>query len=118
MHDRAVHLIEDFVEDIFARQQCTDRNMTAGQRLGLAVEIGFKVEDLGSLSNPGRDLFLALAGDLQREAHVPRYRHVGIERVALENHRDIAVLGLEVSDVSVADANMAVIDLFKAGEHA
>ena len=40
------------------------------------------------------------------------------DRVLVAIAGNVAQRLSEVSDVSVADANMAVIDLFKAGEHA
>ena len=60
----------------------------------------------------GRDL-----GHLQREAHVVGHRHVRVERVVLEDHRDVAVLGRRVRDVAVADEDLAVVDLLQPGEH-
>ena len=43
----------------------------------------------------------------QRELDVPAHRHVRVERVALEHHRDVAVLGLDVVHDAVADADDA-----------
>jgi hypothetical protein len=43
---------------------------------------------------------------------------VRVERVVLEDHRDVAVLGREVGDVAVTDPDLAAVDLFEAGEHA
>ena len=43
-------------------------------------------------------LFLRRAGDLQREAHVLAHRHVRIERVGLEHHRDVARARRQVVD--------------------
>ena len=64
-----------------------------------------------------RIFVLGLAGDLQREAHVVGDRHVRVERVVLEHHRDVAVLGRQVGDVAVADADRAAVDVLEAGEH-
>ena len=63
-------------------------------------------------------LFLVDAGDLEREAHVLGDGHVRVQRVVLEDHRDVAVLRRNVGDVAVADQDAAVVDLFEAGEHA
>ena len=65
-----------------------------------------------------RDLLLGDAGDLEREAHVLGDRHVRVQRVVLEHHRDVAVLRRDVGDVAVADEDAARVDLFEAGEHA
>jgi len=55
---------------------------------------------------------------LEREADVLVDRHVGVEAVALEDHRDVAVLGLELVDHAVADPDFALGDLFEASDHA
>jgi hypothetical protein len=43
---------------------------------------------------------------------------VRIERVVLEDHGHVAVLGGQVRDVAVTDEDLAAVDLFEAGEHA
>ena len=45
-----------------------------------------------------------LAGS-QRELDVPAHRHVRVQRVALEHHRDVAILRLDVVHDAVADAD-------------
>jgi hypothetical protein len=92
--------------------------LTAGQSLGLAVQERLQVEDLGRLGDAGADLVLALAGDLQGKAHVLRDRHVRVQSVVLEHHRDVPVLGLQVRDVPGADEDLSVVDLLETGEHA
>ena len=79
--------------------------LATGEGLRLAVEVRLEVEDLGGLLDPLADLGLVDAGDLEREAHVVGDRHVRVERVVLEHHRDVAVLGRQVGDVAVADAD-------------
>jgi hypothetical protein len=54
----------------------------------------------------------------QREGHVVAHRHVRVERVVLEHHRDVALLGRHVVDHAVADADLARGDLLEAGDHA
>ena len=44
---------------------------------------------------------------LEREADVVAHRHVRVERVVLEDHRDVAILRLEVVDDPAADADLA-----------
>ena len=92
--------------------------LTTREGLRLAAEVGLEVEQLGGLENAGGALVLVDAGDLEREAHVLGDGHVRVERVVLEDHRDVAVLRRNVGDVAVADEDVAVVDLFEAGEHA
>ena len=40
-----------------------------------------------------------------------------VERVVLKDHRDVAVLGLELVDPPVADADLAGADLLEPGDH-
>ena len=44
---------------------------------------------------------------LQRERHVLVHRHVRVERVVLEHHRDVAILGRDVVDHALADPDRA-----------
>jgi hypothetical protein len=41
-----------------------------------------------------------------------------VESVVLEDHGDVAVFRRNISDVTVPDKDAAIVDLFKAGEHA
>jgi len=43
---------------------------------------------------------------------------VRVERVALEDHRDVAVFRREVGDVAIADADRARVDGLEPGDHA
>jgi hypothetical protein len=42
---------------------------------------------------------------------------VGVERVVVEDHCDVAVTGRHAGAVAVADEDLAVVDLFQPGEH-
>ena len=55
---------------------------------------------------------------LQAEGHVVVDRHVRIERVALEDHRNVAVFGRDVVDAAVTDVQVTTADLFESGDHA
>ena len=81
-HDRAAH------RDALA--------LAAGQVRGLAVEVVLQLEDLRRLLDLGRDLALADLRQLEREAHVLAHRHVRVQRVVLEDHRDVAVARREL----------------------
>ena len=53
----------------------------------------------------------------QPERHVLVHRHVRIEGVILKNHRDVAVLGLQVVDDAAVDRDRAGGDVLEAGDH-
>ena len=63
------------------------------------------------------DLLLRGLGQLQSEAHVLADRHVRVQRVVLEHHRDVPVLGRSVVDDLTADLQLAVGDVFESGDH-
>ena len=81
--------------------------LTAGERLRLPAEVGLQVEQLRGLEHALGALLLVDARDLPGEAHVLGDRHVRVERVVLEHHRDVAVLRRDVGDVPVADEDAA-----------
>jgi len=96
---------------------CDALTLATGEGLRLAVQVLDEVEDLGCGLDALTDLRLVLLGDLEREAHVFRDGHVGVQRVGLEHHGDVAVLGLHVGDVSVSYPNGAFVDVLEACEH-
>jgi hypothetical protein len=63
------------------------------------------------------DLLVRTPGDLQRKAHVFADRHMRIERIGLEDHRDVAGARRQVVDDIVADLDRAAADIFEAGDH-
>ena len=63
------------------------------------------------------DLGLVDLGQLQREAHVLAHGHVRVERVVLEDHRDVAVLRRAVVDHLAADLQLAAGDVLEPGDH-
>ena len=92
--------------------------LTTGEGLGLAVQVLGQTEDLGGLAHALVDLGLGGAGDLEGEAHVVVHGHVRVERVVLEDHGDVTVLGLNVGDVAVTDEDTTGVDVLQAREHA
>jgi hypothetical protein len=77
-----------------------------------------QVEHLGRLAHLLVDLRPVDALELEREAHVARHRHVRIQRVVLEHHRDVAVLRRLVVDDVAVDLQVAVGDVLEPGDHA
>ena len=92
--------------------------LPAGELLGLAVEVFDQVQDACRL----QDLLLAVRlGYLllpEREAHVLRHGHVRVERVALEDHGHVPVLGLDEGHVTVADPDGALVAGLQSCQHA
>ena len=92
--------------------------LPAGQRLRLAVEQLGDVENARGMVDALFDLVLGKFAQLEPERHVLERGHVRVERVVLEHHGDVAVLGGPVVDDLAADENVARGDLLEAGDHA
>ena len=92
--------------------------LTTGEGLWLAVKHVGEAEDLGGFVDALLDFGARELTQLEAESHLIEKRHVRVERVVLENHRDATVLRLHVVDDAVADLDGAAGDLLEAGEHA
>ena len=92
--------------------------LAARELAGLAVEPLLELQHLGCVEHPLADLVLRQLGQLQREADVLLDRHVRVERVVLEHHGDVALLGRQVVDDPVADAELTRRDGLEARDHA
>ena len=53
----------------------------------------------------------------QAERHVLEHRHMRVERVVLEHHRDVPVLRRHVVDQLIADIDLARGGFFEPGDH-
>ena len=93
-------------------------SLTAGKRLRLAVEVLGNAEDVGDLVYLFGDLRLGRSLELERKRHVVTYRHVGIQRVVLENHRNISVLGDDIVHQLAVDIQLALGDALQTRDHA
>ena len=103
-----------------AHDGATERDalaLAAGELLRLAVEQLVELDGLGRLLDAALDLRLRDLAQLQAEREVLADRHVRVERVALEDHRDVAILRRDVVDDAVADPQGAVGDLLEPGDH-
>src|SRR5690348_7660115 len=78
----------------------------------------FDVQDLRRLHDAFVDLCLGHAAELQAERHVLVDAHVRVERVVLEDHGDVAILGRDIVHNTVADLDDAFGDLFQPRDHA
>ena len=91
--------------------------LTAGECLGLAVEVLGDVQNLSGLPHLSVDLVLGQLFQLQGERHVLVHGHVGIEGVVLEHHGDVPILRLHVVHQLVADPQLAGGDVLQTGDH-
>ena len=82
--------------------------------------LGRRLQQMLDLQGLGdrRDRLVALglrhAAHLHAEGHVLRHRHVGIERVGLEHHRDVALRRMQIVDRLAVDADLAGADRLEA----
>ena len=91
--------------------------LAAGQSLRLAFEILGDVKDARGPLDPLVDLVLRHLAQLQRKGHIFVHRHMRVQRVVLEDHRDVAVLRLYVVHQFVVDIQLAAGDLLQTGDH-
>ena len=92
--------------------------LAAGERFGLSLQILGDAEDLRRFLHLLVDLRLGNLAQLESERHVFIHGHVRIERVVLEDHRDVAVFRRNIVDEAVADVEFTIGDLFQTGDHA
>ena len=92
--------------------------LAAGQGARLALQEVVEAEDARGVAHALVDLGLLHVLHLERERHVVVDAHVRVQRVGLEHHRDVAVLGGDVVDDAVADQDLAFADRLQPGEHA
>ena len=102
-HDRAAH------RDPLA--------LTAGERARLPLEEALEAQDLRCLLDSLVDLRLRHLLQLQAEGDVVVDGQVRIERIALEDHGDVAIARGHVVDHAIADLEHALGDVLEAGDH-
>ena len=91
--------------------------LAARELRGLAVEEALEPEPPRDLGGALLALGLLDTGHLQREGDVLGDGEVRVERVVLEDHRDVALLRRQVGHVAAADQHRARVDLLQAREH-
>ena len=88
--------------------------LTARQVAGLALEVLVELEGLGGRAHLLVDLGVGGLGQAQRERDVLVDGEVRVERVVLEDHRQVAVARRQVVDPLVADHHVAGGDVLQA----
>ena len=91
--------------------------LTPRERARLALEEGLEVEDMRGVLDASVDLVLGDLLDAEPEGDVLVDGEVGVQRVALEDHRDVAVARRHVVDHAVADPQHAARDVLETGNH-
>src|SRR5262245_24929669 len=70
---------------------CDALALSAGKLLRTSIEESPQAEDIGCALDLGIDLGFSDALELQSKAHIFCDRHMGIERIALEDHSNISL---------------------------
>jgi hypothetical protein len=91
--------------------------LAAGQLGRLTVQKLGQIKDFRGLLDLLCDLSLVHLGQGQRERDVLAHSHVRVERIRLEHHRDVAVLGRLLVDPFAADPQLSGGDLLETGDH-
>ena len=92
--------------------------LPAGQLARLALQQGHDVQDARRFRHPARDFALGHAAVLQRERDVLEHRQVRVQRVVLEHHGHVAVLGVYLVHHPPADGDLSARDVLQPGDHA
>jgi hypothetical protein len=92
--------------------------LPARQLARITFEQLAQAQDVGRALDPLGDGRLVDLGQHQRERHVVPDRHVRIQRIVLEHHRNVALLGLHIVDDPAVDGDLAVGDLLQPRQHA
>ncbi len=92
--------------------------LAAGELARLALRAGRARPSAlaGALDAPS-DLRLRRPARAQAEGDVVEHRHVRVERVVLEHHRDVAPARVEVVDDARRRSDLPGADLLEAGDH-
>ena len=85
--------------------------------MGSGPSRGSSPSDAAAVATFLLDLVLAETCKLERESEILRDRHLGIERVVLEHHGDVALFRLELVHDATVDRDFARGDRFQAGDH-
>ena len=90
--------------------------LATGQLARLAVEQVFDLQQLGHARHFGVDVGLRHLADLEAELDVLAHAHGRVQRVGLEHHGDVTVLGAHAAHVLITDHDRAAGDGLKAGD--
>ena len=83
-----------------------------------ALKQRLEFEHRRSFADAGLDEFARLPADLEREAEIFADGEMRVERIALENHRDVALARRQAVGDRAADCEHPAGDRLEAGDHA
>ena len=92
--------------------------LSARESAGLAVEELLEPENASRFADALVDLFFRRLSQLEAEGDVVVHAQVWVERVALEDHRDVAVASRQAIHDAVTDSQDAFTDVLEPGDHA
>src|SRR2546425_3615536 len=92
--------------------------LAAGQLFGFAVQQLLNPQHLGRFLDPPVDLRLRIFAQPQPERHVVVHRHVRVQRIVLEHHGDVSILGWDVIHPAFANEDIAGCRLLEPGDEA
>ncbi|MNM81045.1 hypothetical protein D3C81_930320 [compost metagenome] len=92
--------------------------LAARQFLRRALQVFAQIEDGGRLVDFLADDGRIDTGQLQRERHVLEHRHVRVQRIRLEHHRQVALGRWQGRDVAPVERQLAAVDRFQARDQA
>ncbi len=92
--------------------------LAAGKRFRATFQQRLKAEFGGGRLDGARDFLFRRFAQPHAVAHIVGNAHMRIERIGLEHHRNVAVLGCQFIDALAADLHLPGRDVFKACNHA
>ena len=92
--------------------------LPAAQLTRLPVHQGLDLKELRGPRDPLRDFLSREPRVLQRERHVLEHGHMRVQRVALEDHRDVSLLWVQAVHEPVSDVDLAFRDVLESGDAA
>src|SRR5258708_3293551 len=91
--------------------------LATGQLFGFALQIVLQTQDFSGFIDALLNLQFGHVAQFEAKSNVVKDSHVGIESVVLENHRDIAIFGVDAVDNAVTDDNFTLGDIFQSCHH-
>jgi hypothetical protein len=92
--------------------------LPAGEFLGLAIEQLPQAQDFSRILDALLNFIFRHMAQLEAKGHVVEDRHVGVEGVVLEHHRDVAIFGIDTIDDPLANVEFPFGDIFEPCDHA